>query len=256
MDFYHTHFIEAFDVDLADALIAMTFVIIIAIIRNRLSTRSRERHLRKLMHSLDKLALPDGKFVLKQCVSLMKKASPFELFRISQDNDSLLKTNFSVQFKECLTQAGKIDYAEKTARTARNKWQRIEALIITASLQTPHMMEIIDEALISPDDDIVYFAMLALGQIKTEESAKRLIMIIKQRRISGQKVSAVLEKFDPGIVPFLFSYLEDTDTELRFWILKSASRLNPKGFAERLIPLTQSPEDDIPLIKDEITLKR
>ena len=245
IDFYHTELVEKIDVALACATILSAFLITSYLFFIRISSGRKQHKLDRLTKNLGELTLAENKFMLDECVNLVRKASPFELFNISRQNNSLLRTKFSDEFTICLTRAGKIEYAEKTASQCPNKWQRIEAIIIAASLHTPHILSILEQTVNDRDEDIAYFSMLALGEIQSADSVKLLVDLIRQRRFSGQKVAAVLEKFPPQIIPALIEHTADNNAQVRYWMLKVLTRFKPEGYTEQVLPFADDASDDI-----------
>lgn len=139
----------------------------------------------------------------------------------------------------------KVSQIKKTAQKARNKWRRIEAIITLGYLDLPLASDILKKSLIDKDEDIAYFSILSLGRIKTAESARALLEVIRNRTFSGYKIASVLETFPPNIVGEVIEATQDTDPILRFWAIKLLSRFKPKEYTDRIGALTKDKLPDI-----------
>lgn len=140
---------------------------------------------------------------------------------------------------------GDIGEAEKIAQGPGNKWHRIEAIMALGSINSPRALEILKQTMLEPDEDISYFSIVALGHIKSADSARALLSAIKNRALSGYKVASILETFPPDIANELIAAAQDPDPLLRFWAVRLLSRFKAKRYAYEISRLTQDSSPDI-----------
>ncbi|HLD36399.1 MAG TPA: HEAT repeat domain-containing protein [Planctomycetota bacterium] len=179
------------------------------------------------------------------CPLLIDNSSNSRILSLSKEKGAVIPVHFEQRFKNCLVTSKKIDQIEKTARRSRNKWRRIEALLIVGYGNTSSALEILKEGLSSKDDDIYYFSLLSLGQIKSVMSARILIDFMGKRAFSGYRIIALLEKFPASIVNEVVRGIESANPTVRFWSVKLLSKLKPVQLVKRIEKLTWDESADI-----------
>lgn len=130
-------------------------------------------------------------------------------------------------------------------RGARYKWRRIEALVCLGVLNSPQGLDILEEGLYEPDENISYFAMLALSQIKNSLSAAILLRFLSRDPIRGQKIVSLLETFPPTIADELLTVTENPNAAVRFWAVKLLSKFALDSCFERVASLTDDASPDV-----------
>ncbi len=114
---------------------------------------------------------------------------------------------------------------ESIALRHSNKWKRIEAQLILGFANRRGSENVLKKNLFDRDEDVSYFAMLALGQIKISASARILLEYLRSNISSGYKIVSILEKFPAdNIVPIVLEYVQCSDALVRFWSIKLLSR--------------------------------
>jgi hypothetical protein len=134
---------------------------------------------------------------------------------------------------------------ERLASEAGNKWRRIEAMKCIGILQTPWALEILEKSLSDKDQDIVYFAILALARIRNVDAARILLGCLKRGVFSGQKIVSLLENFPPECLPEVYQALQDCDTRTAFWLLKLLSRFPIENAHQILEKYSGDPSADV-----------
>ncbi len=242
---YYAQFVVGIDAVLLVLTVALSVIIIFyALIKQRVDN-TRYRHMRDLMSKLQSLASMDTRTLLSGCVSLIKQTTSFELFDIVKHTDEIFPERFSKQFTECINNSGKTAEVERIARLSRNKWRRIEAMLMAGYLESPHVLDILKDALQDKDEDIAYFSLLALGHIKNAGSAKILLGAVKGRAFSGYKIASILEQFPPSLVETLIESINDEDLEVRFWVIKLLSRFKPAQYTREIGSLADDVSADV-----------
>lgn len=179
------------------------------------------------------------------CSVLVANSSDSKILSISQKKGAIIPAHFEQRFKNCLVTSKKMAQIEKIARWSKNKWRRIEALLIVGYGNTSSALEILKEGLSSKDDDIYYFSLLSLGQIKSIMSARILMDFMGKRPFSGYRIIALLEKFPAIIVNEVMRGIESADPTVRFWSVKLLSKLKPAQLVTRIEKLTWDESADI-----------
>ncbi|OGS43321.1 MAG: hypothetical protein A2539_10565 [Elusimicrobia bacterium RIFOXYD2_FULL_34_15] len=245
MQEYHFNLLRNIDIILITLTALLSVIIIIYASIDERYMRKRYNKLTNIISDLQKLEFQGNDAIVSDCSILIKKTTPFELFHILKHQENIQPGKFSEQFTECLNNSGKISAIEKIAENSRNKWRRIEAIIILGYFKSPNTIQILKQTLSNKDSDIVYFSLISLGHIKNLESAEILLSAIKNRIFSSFKIAAILEHFPPDIVEILINNLTDQDQNLRLWSIKIISRFKPKQYAHKISVLTDDTSPDI-----------
>ncbi len=117
--------------------------------------------------------------------------------------------------KNCFNSPEKAEGFVKIAKTAKNKWRRIEAMLCLGYANITSTIDLLDKALSSRDEDVVYFAMISLAQIKTVGSAKALLGFLRSRPSNSYKVASILSGFPKDIADEVIKLTADKDPEVR-----------------------------------------
>lgn len=238
MDEYYSGIVWNIDAVLFGLSVFLAISVILYLILNWPIKEKRRFRLLSLVSDLQALAHIDKGLMVKGCVELIKKTTLLEFFDIAKGRKKILPAGFSKQFDVCLADSGKVIEVEKSARKSRNKWRRIEAIIMLGFLNSPRSLEILSRSIDSRDEDIAYFSILSLGHIKSLESAKVLLRAIKDHKASGYKIASMLEDFPPLIVEELIKTLDGQDELLRLWALRLLSRFKPRQYLGKFLRLT------------------
>lgn len=143
-------------------------------------------------------------------------------------------------FKRCFVGQDAIIKLERVAARSLSKWRRIEAILALGYAGASSALGIFERGLFGRDRDISYFSMVALGQVKTELSARILLMYLRRNRISGQKIASIMEAFPPSTSSEVIKLTGDKDPLIRFWALKMLSRMKlPMDYLDGILSLVE-----------------
>jgi HEAT repeat protein len=184
-----------------------------------------QRRMEQLKNRLWDLFLqsPDG--VRKACPVIVRAFDLRQIFDIARYEGYGYSREFGHQIRECLLSSVDMNRMERLAGSSRNKWHRIEAIIILGYVDTPQAVKILTANLTHKDEDVVYFSILALSQRKTSEIAGLLLKSISKGIVSGQKIVSLLENFPLSVADSVCAELKDPDLSVRYWALKLLARL-------------------------------
>lgn len=148
---------------------------------------------------------------------------------ITNRNRDLVFFNESEQklFKDCFVNAKRLAQLERIAFKSRNKWLRIEAILSLGYAQDLSALNILNKTILDKDEDVAYFSIIALGQIKTVQSAEILIGFLEKNASLGFKIASILESFPPEIIRKLSPLLKSEFPLVRFWALKIITKFKP-----------------------------
>jgi HEAT repeat protein len=226
-------------------VISLSITVIIYAFIKQIIEKNRSNRLASVIKSLQRLTIDNQSLMADGCVALIKDTTPFEFLEITKRKEEILPSQFSGQFTQCINISGRIPLIEKLAQKSKNKWRRIEAIIILGHLNAPHALDILSKSILNRDEDIAYFSILSLGRIKNIASAKILLEAIKRRIFSGYKIASILENFPPLIVEELIKSAKDPDPNLRFWCIKVLSRFRPREYAAKIAEFINDKLPDI-----------
>jgi len=116
--------------------------------------------------------------------------------------------------KNCFAIPKQIERLERTAKFSLNKWRRIEAILCLGYIGKKETIGIIKKALSGRDSDIIYFAIISLGQIRTKESARALLKYLRKNRSNSYKIISILEGFPAEITDDIFELVRDRDPDV------------------------------------------
>lgn len=226
------------------ALFLSAIIIAYAAIKEPLANK-RLRNLAAIKTNLYSLA-ENGKGEIKDaCPVIAGKINPEQFLEIVRDWRPLLSGKIEQQLKECFVVSGKIDDIERVARRSRNKWNKIQALTILGYAHSPHALEILKSSILSRDEDVSYFSLLALGQIKNRASAKILLDFLSKHIFSGHRIVSLLETFPAEVVEEALRATYDKDPFVRFWSVKLLAKFKPAQGFKRIEELTGDGSADV-----------
>lgn len=242
---YHVNLVWLIDgIFLFLVLFLSAVIIAYAAIKESL-TDKRLRSLVAIKTNLHSLA-QSGKGEIKDaCPVIVDKATPEQFLEIIRDRRSLLPEKIEQQLRECFVAYGKIGDIERIARKSRNKWYKIQALLILGYANSPHGLEILKSSMLSKDEDVSYFSLLALGQIKNRASAKILLDFLGKHIFSGYRIVSLLETFPAEVVEEALRATYDKDPFVRFWAVKLLAKFKPVQGLMRIKELTADGSADV-----------
>jgi len=231
------------------ALIAAADVLFVALKRSWLVWKDRK--VAVLQRNLHKLAL-SGKGAAKDAFSeIIKQTTPEEFLEIMRHEKKIwvFPEEFARGLKEYLNVSGRFAEIEKIARRSRSKWRRVQAIISLGFADDPAAMAIIQDSLKDKDEDVVYFSMLTLGQIKNDRAARLLLEVLERKPSYGNRVITLLEKFPPSVADEAMQVTGDKNKAVRFWSVKLLSRLKPERLVKKIEALAA---DEAPEVRSAV----
>ena len=209
---------------------------------------SESRYLRRteqIKRRLWDLFMESPKGLLKTCPVLVKAFDLHQIFDIARYEDERYSQDFGRQIRECMMSSLDMKMIERLAARSRDKWERIEAVIILGYLNTPQGVRILTADLKHKDEDVVYFSILALSHNKTPQVAGLLLKLIAKGTASGQKIVSLLEDFPSSVAVPACAELKNPDAPVRYWSLKLLTRLKFAGAATGAAELTKDSSADV-----------
>ena len=247
MDNYYVDYVRALDIVFLVLAASLVILVFGYAVFQQIRGAVRQKRLRKILENLQKTALPDKELSKKQCSLFVRNVDFRQMLDVYKDKKGGLPEELLSAMARCIERPEEIAKIEKTARRSLNKWKRIEALIMLGHINSPNAPEILKKGAMSKDDDISYFSIVSLGHIKTEDAASILFELLKQRKISGYRVSDMLQGFPADIANEVFKHLEYKDPVTRFWAIKVLAHFKPenKEYRDRIAKMTEDASDDV-----------
>lgn len=135
---------------------------------------------------------------------------------------------------------------EKIARRVRKKGRKIEAILALGYTGVPSALDTLSKLLLHPDKDVVYFTIIALGQIRTPRAAELLINVLHRDPASRYKIASLMERFPPSAFASVAALTNDPDPFFRSW----AAALLAKSASERYVAsLEKLTADTVPEVR-------
>ena len=243
---YHANAILIIDATLLGASIFLAIVILLYILMKEHNDTIRDNKLVEIKKGLYKF-FQSGKSGTA-CFNLAAKATVQQFLDIegNRRRDAVFfNQTEQALFKKCFVTADSMKLVERTARSSRNKWRRIEAIIALGYCEKESAISILRKALKSKDTDIVYFSVIALGQLKTNSSAELLLGLLKRDPFMRRKVVSILETFPDSLAEGVLKLVDEGDPSLRVWAVKLLSKLKPAQYRKRIETLTRDPSDEM-----------
>jgi len=162
------------------------------------------------------------------------KVTPLEFLELLKNEKKIVSNEAAEKLKRYFTEAVDFSKTVKIAKKSRNKWRRIEALISLGYVGGAEVMDVIRNSLRDKDEDVAYFSMLALGKIKTQESARILLAATRDRIFDGNRIISILEDFPPFVIDEAAKALGHPDPLIRFWAVKLLTHFRPQHLSENI----------------------
>jgi len=165
---------------------------------------------------------------------------------ITMNRDTVLFSDEERTYiKKCFADAGNLDHIRRIAKTAHNKWRRIEAILSLGYAQDTSSLSILEGALFSKDDDVSYFAMVSLAGIKNRDSASILLAFLKMGGSSPHVILSILEKFGSDIDEDITLLASSEDPKTRQWAAKLIAARNMFYAASDVKKLLSDPSAEV-----------
>jgi len=247
MNNYFTDAIIRVDFILLIAALLLSVLIIFYTILKKSFLYKRNTALLNIKKNVYQLVMSGEKTSKAVCMPFADGVTPRQFIDVETNRDTVFFNKSEQEaFKACFATPKNMAALEKTARSSRNKWRKIEALLSIGYLNPPDSVKILKKASLSKDDDIRYFSIVSLGQIKSGHAASVLIDLIKDNIFSGHKLISILETFPPEILSaYIDNLLSDKKTEVRLWGLRLLSRLRDPQYTAQASKLMKDPSNEV-----------
>jgi len=247
MNNYFTNTIIQVDVILLIAALLLSVLIIFYTILKKSFLYKRNTALLNIKKNVYELVMSGLKTSKAVCMPFADGVTPKQFIDVETNRDTVFFNKSEQEaFKACFATPENLADLEKTARYSWNKWRRIEAILSLGYLNTPNSVKILKKNALSLDNDIRYFSILSLGQIKSGHAASVLIDLIKNNIFSGHKLISILETFPPEILSaYIDNLLSDKKTEVRLWGLRLLSRLRDPQYTAQASKLMKDPSNEV-----------
>ena len=245
---YHADIVWSVNAVLLGMLMVTSVVIFACVaVKDHLS-QVRRRALVNIKKNVYEMVLADRKNSEAVCQSFTATITPKQFIDIATNRsiDAAFFNDSEQQFlKGCFVNPEEVARLEKIATTARNKWHRIEAILCLGYIQTQDAMDILKNSLSSKDNDISYFSMVSLGEIRKVESARILLSFLKKNTSAGYKIVSILQSFPKDICEDVISLMDYHDTVVRVWGVRLLSKFVTDKHITKLGKLTHDVSDEV-----------
>src|SRR3989338_3952196 len=229
---------------LAFAILSSLFIIIYALVKRILSTR-HDRTVARNTKNIQDIMLKGPSVNREDWLALIDGFTINDFFEIVKSKEALAFKKNSDRFKDCLYESGKLTKIEDIAKKSLMKWKRVTAIITLGYINAPSSLAILEKTILDKDEDISYYSMLSLGQIKNNVSAKILLDFLEKRVYSGYKIVSVLENFPSTIVDEVIKKTGSNDPITRFWAIKLLTKFKPKEYMKKIEEFTRDKSPDV-----------
>ena len=230
-------------------LIAVVFVLVatglLAAFAVNAASRRRLEGEASLKNLLQDVKGQDTHTLDQRFSELDKQATTEQWIEVVNEHETIIPEEVWPHLKRHLSSSARMVEIERLAGQPGNKWRRIEAMKCIGTLQTPSALGILEKSLSDKDQDVVYFAMLALARVRNAEAARILLGVLKRGVFSGQKIVSLLETFPPECLPEVYQALQDCGTPAAFWLLKLLSKFPIENAHPILEKYSSDPSADV-----------
>jgi len=242
---YHTDLIWLFDIVLACAIILLGATILVYDVIKEYSARKRNSRLLGLKRNIYRFIAGGEK--VDAGASIFAHVTPQEFLdvEINRIREAIF-FNESEQalFKKYFVAPENIATVAHIAKNSRNKWRRIEA-ILSLGYAGASVLDILKVSLYNKDEDVSYFSIVALGQIKTIQSARILLDFLQKNTFGRYKITSILETFPPAIVDEVVKALENPDLAVRLLAVRLLAKFKDQRYIKRIESLTGDESDEM-----------
>jgi len=240
---YHTDLIWKIDLILLSVAFLFVLVIVLyAAIRGRVASK-RQARLLNIKKRLYESLLPGTKKGASNIQLPEITTQDFLDIEINRLRDAIFfNENEQKILKKCFIESKNIDKLEKNARTSRNKWRRIESIIGLGYANQASALNTLEKALHDKDEDVVYFSIVALGQIKTLQSARILLSFLEKNIFSIHRIVSVLEDFPAEISNEVVLLTNNSNPNVRISGVRLIAKLKQENCDEKIESLSLDDE--------------
>lgn len=236
---YYTDLVIKIDLLLLAASVSLSLITILYSIVNDHLDKRRSAGLLNIKRHVYELTLSEKE--MQVCMPVTTQATPRQFLDVQTNRNRSVFFNASEQeaFMRCFVSTEKVAEIEKTARGAKNKWRRVEAILALGYTGTGDAAKILKNTIFSRDEDISYFSIVALGRLKSNEAAKILLDFVRKKPSGRYEVTPALGDFPPETADEVMALTKSGDPELRTWAVELLSAYKPSHYRKEIEALTQ-----------------
>lgn len=242
---YFPDFFLLLDVILLTALTAFGIFIIFYTSIKEYFEDARKRKLLGIRKNLQNLALAGEMGMKDSCPAIVGQLTPKQFLDVVNERKFILPKELEPQLKECFIASGKIAEVEAIAVRTKNKWLKIQAIVSLGYSKSSNAADILKNSLDNKDEDVSYFSMLALGELKNKEAAAILLDFIAKHRFSGYRIASLLEQFPDSIIDEFLKATKNNDEAVRFWAINLISKFKAQPAIERIKELARDKSSQV-----------
>jgi hypothetical protein len=245
---YYAEIVWAIDLVLIPIIALTCFVIFSCVLFMEHNWQKRRHSLLALKKNVYEMVLANNKEPGSAvCIPFISELTPQQYIDI-ETNRSIEAVFFNESeqkfFRSCFITPENINKLTDIVNKSRDKWKKIEAMLCLGYAQAESAIAILGGEVFSKDRDISYFSMISLGQIKTVESARILLDLLRKEPSGGYKIISLLEDFPKEITDDIVELTDYHDPIVQSWALTLLSKFVSKEHIKKLEKLThnKSPE--------------
>lgn len=245
---YHADIIWIIDGFLFYASIAIALAILISAASRRFTWHRRTRSLLKIKEHVYEIVLTGKEEHENEFRKLLSSTTPGQFLDITTNrNRELVFFNDTEReiFKKYFLSQKNIERLKKLALRAWDKWLRIEAVMSLGYAGVSDSVGILKKNLLGKDEDVTYFSMIALGQIKTAASGEALIELLKKNTVIRYKLVSILENFPVEILDEVVKLIRDKDHSIRLWAVVIISKFKAERYIDKVEALLGDPSPEV-----------
>ena len=245
---YHADIVWSVNAMLIGMIVVTSIVIFASVVVKDYFWQARRRALVNIKKDVYEMVLAGKQSSEAVCRVFTAAITPQQFIDITTNRSigaAFFNDSEQQLLKNCFVNPEEVARLEKIAITSRNKWRRVEAIICLGYTQTLAAMNILKDSLSSKDNDVSYFSMVSLGQIKTVESARILINFLKKDSSVSYKIVSILENFPKDISDDVIKLTEYHDSVVRIWAVKLLSKFTTDQHISKIEKLTHDSSDEV-----------
>lgn len=245
---YLTDLVIKIDIILLVAAVAMAIMIIIYAVVREAKLKQRQQHLQEIQKHLRDMTSGDREVTAVTMPDIVNGYTAQDFINLARDNELEIPPELAQKIRNHFTSSSNIAQIEAIAQKTGNKWQRIEAIISLGYINSPNAAETLKESLYSEDDDISYYSLRSLGQIKSNAAARILLDFLGTHSETGNNIALTLQTFPPEVSAELFLALDSQYQQVRFWAVKVINKLKfmiTSNQIDQIIKLSQDKDSDV-----------
>ncbi|MCX5678032.1 MAG: HEAT repeat domain-containing protein [Candidatus Omnitrophica bacterium] len=238
---YHADIVWVINKVLFGALILTSAVIFFCAVIKNYIWEKRRQGLLKIKNDIYEMVLSGKSFTEGVRHPLFTGITPQQFIDIETNRsiDAAFFNDSEQQLlKGCFREPEKIAELNKIVERSNDKWHRIEAMLCLGYSEAETAIDVLSESLSSRDEDIAYFAMISLAQIKTMRSAKALLGFLRKKPSNGYKIASILGNFPKEIADEAVKLTDDKDPRIRICGVTILSKLASRQHIAKLEKLT------------------